>query len=332
MCAVNPELLKHEGSLDSFSASDMDKKLLPDNIQQEGDSFGQEKKGDIKEQLEATAFIYKQLKETAKEPVNICITGSNGMYFLFNSLYGGGELPPILKQRFQKGKNDLDFGLSSQQARRGNQIWDLEDWVQNQDNHSGGHGYLLTEKGRYVVDFIQRPELRGLEWQEVEYNNEVLKVHSPEEMIFEKIRSLARPDTSGMALKWGFDTKLLKYYLRKSKGFASEEEMDEYLSKKWEVYLDSQEENSVLDLLSRKEPNETYTDFVSKVFDKPIELVKQEVLERNGYSSEDMEFLLQSETDSVFVQRYIDLARKNKSRMKYFDILRKAEENFNSKV
>lgn len=317
-----------ETNLKSYSSEEIKTANLPEKIQEIGHLVEFIEMTNVDTQLETTTKTYEELKKTAKEPTDICVVGSNGMYLLFEDLKAEGDSLQILKQRCQKGKNDLDFGLTPEQARRGDQIWSFENWVQNEDRHSGGHGTLTIEDRKVVVDLLQRPQLKGFEWIETKYKDKVLKIQTPEEMIFEKIRSLARSDITRIPLKWGIDVKLLKYYMIKTQGFESDDKLDEYLAKRWEEYQDSQREQDAVGLIGQRINVETYSQLISRVLNQPIEQIMQALERTNGYSSSEVQHILESETDEIFIQKYIELSRKDKNRMTYTQVSEKAIINF----
>lgn len=321
-----------ETGLKSYSSEELNTTNLPENIQEIGNLVESLEKTGIDTQLGITADTYSELTKTAKEPVDICVAGSNAMYLLFENLRSDGDKLQVLKQRYQRGKNDLDFGLASEKARRGNEIWDFKNWTQNEDKHSGGHGAITVEGKSVPVDLLQRPQLRGFEWIETKYKGKVLKTQTPEEMIFEKVRSLARPSIARIQLKWGIDVKLLKYYMIKTQGFESDEKLDEYLSKRWEEYQDSQKELDAIGLIKQRTEGESYHQLVSRVLNQPVNQLNEHLAQSTNCPIVEIQQLLESRNDEAFVKGYVELLRKDKSRLTYKQVLEKANNNFSTAV
>jgi hypothetical protein len=105
---------------------------------------------------------------TAKEPVELCVLGSNGMYLLFETLRDEGQELQILTQRCQRGKNDFDIGIDTTHARRTTQIWDFEEFTQSkEDRNTSGHGKLKGSNS--MADILPREKIKGFDWIPVTY-------------------------------------------------------------------------------------------------------------------------------------------------------------------
>jgi len=317
-----------ETELQSYSNEEIKNPSIPEKIQEIGKIVETVEEANVETQLDITSYTYLELIRTAKEPVDICVVGSNGMYLLFENLQTDGTRLQILEHRCQRGKNDLDFGLSPEQARRGEEIWNFENWIQNEDKHSGGHGTLSIGDRKAVVDLLQRPKLKGFEWITTKYKGNEIKTMTPEEMIFEKLRSLARSDVERIPIKWGIDIKLLKYYIRQIDNVPTDDSLDQLLSKRWEEYLDSQNNQNVMDILKQKAEGESYIQLIARITRQPGENLVDFLVQSTGYDRDDVQGLLSCENDDPFIQKYLALAKTDKTRMTYAQISEKASNNF----
>ena len=68
-----------ESGLKPYTESDIQSTNLPDNLQEIGHEVQAIENTNVRTQLEITSETFTQLIETAKEPVNICVLGSNNL-------------------------------------------------------------------------------------------------------------------------------------------------------------------------------------------------------------------------------------------------------------
>ena len=319
--------------LQSYSDSEIENGVpLPENIQKIEQAVGKIEETTVETQLENSTSTYQELIRSAKEPVEICLCGSSAMYLLFESLREEGRHLQILEQRCQRGKNDLDFGVTPNQAVRVKEIWNLEEWVPNEDNHPGGHGKLKFGDTSVVVDLMRRPQLRGFEWQEVIYKGRSVKVQTPEEMFFEKVQSLARVSPESISPKWGIDAKLLSYYIMHEKGFESNNQLNTYLSDRWEQFLNSQNESIAQEYVNQRMEGETYRAMISRVLDLPQNELEKTLSEKTGYPIEQLSKILNTSSDEQFFSDFVELGKSDRNRMTYEQVSRKANEVYEKVV
>ncbi len=216
-------------------------------------------------------LVHQQVR--AHTDVRVVLVGSMGMYALLNELRLSGRELLLLEQRIAGGKNDFDIGVNSEEIDQvmSDLGWDATERAQRR-------GRVGTNP--QTIDLSARTELKSFPWQGVEVGGEQILVESPEELIFEKISALVDPgQEAGQErqgeIKWGIDIKILKAFLSEKNQWG-ELELDEFLSRRWEEYLEETRYKVVPELVS------AVADGAS-----PSQVILRVLVERLGVSAED---------------------------------------------
>ncbi|GEM_PF-2967509 len=200
--------------------------------------------------LEQTAQTNEAI--AAKTNVDFHFSGSIGMYLMFNELRGEGRELMALEQRIAGGKNDTDVTVSA--ADRDRLMNDLDFDEESKAKMRGG----VAGAKHAMVDIQTREPLPSFPAQTIEYQGQEIKVQSPEQMIFDKIRALTDPgrdditgEQRGREVKWGVDIKLLMAYLIEKNDWT-ETDLEEHLEQKWDKYIEEQTNQRVEPLVEQK--------------------------------------------------------------------------------
>ncbi|MFC1618181.1 hypothetical protein ACFL2B_02780 [Patescibacteria group bacterium] len=182
-------------------------------------------------------------------------SGSSGMYLLLNELRAPEPRRQLLmlEQRIAGGKNDVDVTMAKADQCR--IMDDLGFDAEAKTKMRGG----VEGAPQAMIDIQPSESLPSFPPITVDHEGQKIKVQSPEEMIFDKIRGLNDPgldqetgEASNREIKWGVDIKLLMTYL-KQKNSWSEDQLQKHLSEKWDAYLNEQSDQRINSLVSQKE-------------------------------------------------------------------------------
>ncbi len=217
------------------------------------------------------------------------ILGSMGMYLMFNELEEGKGLN-ILEQRIAGGKNDFDIGVSLE-----NHDGIMTDFGWDKESKRIKRGQVSGSNE--MIDVLHREDLPHFPRQEVKSGDKEFLVLSPEEMIFDKIKTLSNPEMTREGelrkgeIKWGVDIKLLKTYLM-MKNDWSESELEDHLTDRWDEYVEDIRYQGVSEMIKRVNQGESTKDVLKELLEKrlkkEIDNVEEELINLTGRESEEV--------------------------------------------